>query len=95
MTNRKCYSDLNNLSSKIFNIGKGVPQGFCLGLILFLLFNCTLAQELRSATQPHLVLDDLAIIINASLWWYHHGFYQNMQHLGQRTLKQLQLYVNT
>ncbi len=43
MTNRKCYTELNNLSYKIFNIGKGVPQGFCLGLILFLLFNCTLA----------------------------------------------------
>jgi hypothetical protein len=95
LTNRKCYIELNSLTSHIFNIEKGVPQGSCLGPILFLLFHCTLAQELKSATYTHLYADDLAIIITASPWWYRHEFKENMQHLGQSTLNQLQTYANT
>jgi hypothetical protein len=95
LKNRQCYIELNGRISDILNIEKGVPQGSCLGPILFLLFHCTLAQELTSATHTHLYADDLAIIITASPWWCRHEFEENMQYLAQRTLDQLQLYADT
>ncbi|CAF2924307.1 unnamed protein product [Rotaria sp. Silwood2] len=95
LKNRKCYIELNNLTSNIFNIEKGVPQGSCLGPILFLLFHCTLVQEVPSASHQHLYADDLALIITASPWWTRGEFVKHMQHLGQQTLNELQTYANT
>ena len=87
--NRKCYIELNSLTSNVFNIEKGVPQGSCLGPILFLLYHC----PLPSASHVHLYADDLALIITASPWWYGAAFTGNMQSLGQSALNHLQTYV--
>ena len=87
--NRKCYIELNSLTSNVFNIEKGVPQGSCLGPILFLLYHC----PLPSASHVHLYADDLALIITASPWWPGAAFTGNMQSLGQFALNHLQTYV--
>jgi hypothetical protein len=95
LTNRKCYIELNELTSNIFNIEKGVPQGSCLGPILFLLFHCTLPRDITTATHIHMYADDLALIITASPWWKGYELQENIQTLGQRTLNQLQIYART
>jgi hypothetical protein len=95
LKNRRCYIQFDNLTSDIFNIEKGVPQGSCLGPILFLLFHCRLPQELTSASHTHMYADDLAVIITPSPWWSRTAFRTNIQYLGQRTLNQIQLYAAT
>jgi hypothetical protein len=62
LTNRKCYIELNALTSNVFNIEKGVPQGSCLGPILFLLFHCILAQEITSATHTHTCMQMILLL---------------------------------
>ena len=95
LKDQKCYIDINGISSKVFTVDKGVPQGSCLGPILFLLFHCSLPQALPSASHLHLYADDLALIITASPWWKGKQFQENMQKLGQQTLNELQIYADT
>ena len=66
LRNRKSYLDLNQVTSEVFAIEEGVPQGSSLGPILFLLLHCELAQCIPSATHSHIYADDLALIIHAS-----------------------------
>jgi hypothetical protein len=68
LKNRECYIEMKQVTSNISEIEKGVPQGSCLGPILFLLFHCEMAQRIPSATHAHLFADDLALIITASPW---------------------------
>ena len=93
LRNRKSYLELNQVTSNIFDIEKGVPQGSCLGPILFLLFHCELAQCIPSATYSHIYADDLALIIHASPWWHRSEFTQQMQRLGQAALKEVHQYA--
>ena len=95
LRNRKCYLELNQVTSNIFDIEKGVPQGSCLGPILFLLFHCELAHRIPSATHSHIYADDLAMIIHASPWWHRSKFTPQMQRLGQAALNEVQQYAAT
>ena len=93
LKNRKCYIEMQHITSVIFDIEKGVPQGSCLGPILFLLFHCEIAQRIPSATHAHLFADDLALIIHASPWWHRTEFAPQMEPIGQQALKQVQAYA--
>ena len=46
LKNRKGSIEMNRLVSSIFDIEKGVPQGSCLGPILFLLFHYELSRRI-------------------------------------------------
>ena len=70
-----------------------MPQGSCLGPILFLLFHCEIAQRIPSATHSHLFADNLALIIHASPWWHRAEFAPQMERIGQQALKQVQAYA--
>ena len=94
MKDRQCYIELNQLVSDVFNIEKGVPQGSCLGPILFILFHCEMADKIPSATHKHLFADDLGLIIVASPWWRRSEFTLRMQQLGQQVLNEVQYYAN-
>jgi hypothetical protein len=93
LKNRKCYIELNRTISNTFEIEKGVPQGSCLGPILFLLFHSELIHRIPSATHAHLFANDLALIINASPWWHPSKFASQMQRIGQQALNQVQAYA--
>ena len=93
LKNRKCYIEMNKVTSAIFDIEKGVPQGSCLGLILFLRFHWERAQRIPAATHAHLFADDLALIVNASPWWHRSEFAPQMERIGQQALNQVQAYA--
>ena len=93
LKNRKGYIEMNRLVSSIFDVEKGVPQGSCLGPILFLLFHCELPRQIPSATYNHLYANDLALIIHASPWWCRSEFVSQMQPLCEKVLKQVQAYA--
>ena len=83
---------MNQITSSIFEIEKGVPQGSCLGPILFLLFHWEMAQRIPAATHAHLFADDLALIIHASPWWHLTEFASQLERTGQKALNQVQGY---
>ena len=81
LRNRKCCIEMNQVTSAIFDIEKGVPQGSCLGPILFLLFHCELVQRIPSATHCHLFADDPALISRASPCWRRTEFEPQMERI--------------
>lgn len=66
LRNRKCLISMNDLISPLIPVQKGVPQGSCLGPVLFLLFHSELPQSIPSASHCHLFADDLAVVVHAS-----------------------------
>lgn len=72
---------------------KWVPQGSCLGPVLFLLYHCEIPQRISSASYSHFYADDLALIIHAFPWWHRSEFASNLQHIGQFALNQIQEYA--
>ena len=93
LKDRQCYIELNAAKSMIFDVEKGVPQGSCLGPILFLLFHCEMPQRIPSATYSQLFTDDLALIIHASPWWSRSEFASRLQQLAQTALNQTHAYA--
>ena len=65
---------MKHVTSSIFAIEKGIPQGLCLWptLPLLLLF--------------HLFADDIAMIKLAAPWWHRSEFASQMQQTGQKVL---------
>ena len=63
---RTCFLEMSDIKSPIIALEKYVPQGSCLGPILFLLYHHSLAESMLSATYKHLYADDLAFVFIAS-----------------------------
>ena len=60
LSNCKQYSRINGAESELMNINIGVPQGSCLGLLLFLLYSNDLPQAVKNSTIA--IYDDDTII---------------------------------
>jgi hypothetical protein len=63
---RTAYIDIKNSSSPLFNLSKGVPQGSCIGPVLFIIYHHDLLEALSSIHWKHLFADDLAIVFAPS-----------------------------
>ncbi|CAF3407275.1 unnamed protein product [Rotaria sp. Silwood1] len=59
---RKAYIDIKNTSSTLFNLSKGVPQGSCIGPVLFIIYHHDILEALSTIHWKHLFADDLAIL---------------------------------
>lgn len=60
---RRAYIDIKNTSSELFNLSKGVPQGSCIGPLLFIVYHYDILEALSTVHHKHLFADDLAILI--------------------------------
>ena len=63
---RSAYIDIKNESSSLFNLSKGVPQGNCIGPVLFIIYHYDVLEALSTIHWKHLFADDLAILISSS-----------------------------
>lgn len=93
LKNRRCFIEMNELMSDSFAVEKGVPQGSCLGPILFLLYHHNLAENIPSATHKHLYADDLGLVLIASPWWRRSELVPRMQKIAQQVLHEAELYA--
>jgi hypothetical protein len=63
---RKAYIDIKNTSPSMFNLLKSVPQGSCIGPVLFVVYHHDILEALSTIHWKHLFADDLAIIFSPS-----------------------------
>ncbi|CAF2899348.1 unnamed protein product, partial [Rotaria sp. Silwood2] len=63
---RKAFIDIKNTESSMFNLSKGVPQGSCIGPVLFIIYHYDILEALSTIHWKHLFADDLAILFSPS-----------------------------
>ena len=63
---RKSYIEIKNSTSTTFDLCKGVPQGSCIGPLLFIMYDHDILESLSTIHWKHLFADDLAILFAPS-----------------------------
>lgn len=66
LNGRTAYMDINNSSSDLLSLEKGVPQGNCIGPLLYIVYHHDILKALSSIHYKYLFDDDLAILIAPS-----------------------------
>lgn len=69
LTGRTAYIEIKGTRSNCFPLFKGVPQGSCVGPILFIVFHYDMLNSISNLHFKHLFADDLAIVITPSANW--------------------------
>ena len=63
--------EIKGQTSTTFKLQKSVPQGICIGPVLFIIYHYDILETTGTIHWKHLFADDLAIVISASP--YHLG----------------------
>ncbi|CAM4817219.1 unnamed protein product [Rotaria magnacalcarata] len=66
---RSAYIDMNGTISSTFCLHKGVPQGSCIGPVIFIVYHYDILNSISMLHWKHLFADDLAILICSSANW--------------------------
>ncbi|CAF3791116.1 unnamed protein product, partial [Adineta steineri] len=66
---RSAFVELKGTKSNIFPLFKGVPQGSCIGPVLFIIYHYDILNAVSNLHFKHLFADDLAIVILPSATW--------------------------
>lgn len=66
LNGRKAYINIKNSTSTMFNLSKGVPQGSCIGPVLFITYHHDMLEALSTIHWKHLFADDLSILFAPS-----------------------------
>jgi hypothetical protein len=66
---RSAFIEIKGHKSTAFSLFKGVPQGSCLGPVLFILFHYDILNAVSNLHFKHLFADDLAVVVSPSVTW--------------------------
>ena len=69
LQDRSAFIEMKGTNSKEFPLHKGVPQGSCVGPVLFIVYHHDILSGLSNLHFKHLFADDLAVILSPSATW--------------------------
>lgn len=69
LTGRSAFIDIKGSASSMFLLHKGVPQGSCLGPVIFIAYHHDILNSISMLHWKHLFADDLAVLICSSANW--------------------------
>jgi hypothetical protein len=69
LSGRSAYISMNGSTSSIFSLFKGVPQGSCIGPVIFVVYHHDILNSMSMLHWKHLFADDLAVLVSASANW--------------------------
>jgi Reverse transcriptase (RNA-dependent DNA polymerase)/Endonuclease-reverse transcriptase len=95
LTGRSAFIEMKGVKSKCFSLFKGVPQGSCIGPVLFIVFHHDLLNAISSLHFKHLFADDLSIVLSPSANWSSKLLIPNLSRLITNVVKDLYSYSVT
>ena len=69
LSDRSAFLEIKGEKSLEFHQHKGVPQGSCIGPVLFILFHHDILNSVANIHFKHLYADDLAVVLSPSPFW--------------------------
>lgn len=69
LAGRSAYVTINGAISGTFRLFKGVPQGSCVGPVVFIVYHHDILNSISLLHWKHLFADDLSILISPSVNW--------------------------
>ena len=82
LTDRNAFIHIKGIDSNLFQQHKGVPQGSCIGPVLFILFHHDILNSVSNIHFKHLYADDMAVIVSPSPNWSSKSILNNLaQHI--------------
>jgi hypothetical protein len=93
LSHRSAQIEIKGETSNGFNLFKGVPQGSCVGPVLFTIFHYDILNAVANVHHKHLFADDLAIVIAPSPTWSSKMLIPHLSEIITDVLKALQVYA--
>ena len=93
LTGRSAYIEIKSTLSDHFSLFKGVPQGSCIGPVLFIIFHYDILNAVSDLHFKHLFADDLAIVITPSANWSSMQLIPSLGNQVSRVLNDLSTYA--
>ena len=69
LSERSAFISISGTSSGTFCLYKGVPQGSCVGPVIFIVYHHDILKSISVLHWKHLLADDLAVIVSSSANW--------------------------
>jgi len=69
LTGRSAFIEIKGIQSGLFPLFKGVPQGSCVGPVLFIIYHYDILNAVSNLHFKHLFADDMAVVISPSATW--------------------------
>ncbi|CAF3356947.1 unnamed protein product [Rotaria sp. Silwood2] len=95
LTGRSAYIEIKGHRSNCFSLHKGVPQGSCVGPVLFTVFHYDILTAMSNLHFKHLYADDLAIVFLPSATWSSKQLMPYLSHQITQVIKDLYNYSIT
>jgi hypothetical protein len=69
LSERSAFISMNGKTSSTFSLYKGVPQGSCIGPVIFIVYHHDILNSISMLHWKHLFADDLAVLVSSSANW--------------------------
>jgi hypothetical protein len=69
LSERSTFISMNGTTSSTFSLYKGVPQGSCIGPVIFIVYHHDILNSVSMLHWGYLFADDLAIFVSSSANW--------------------------
>jgi hypothetical protein len=69
LSERSAFISMNGTTSSTFSLYKGVPQGSCIGPVIFIVYHHDILNSISMLHWKHLFADDLAVLVSSSANW--------------------------
>lgn len=94
LVGRSAFIEIKGEKSKPFDLHRGVPQGSCVGPVLFTVFHHDLLNTVSNLHHKHLYADDLAIVFASSATWSSGALVPTLVRLITEALDNLSKYAS-
>jgi hypothetical protein len=92
LSERSAFISINGTTSSAFYLYKGVPQGSCIGPVIFIVYYHDILNSISMLHWKHLFADDMAVLVSSSANWSSRALIPNLIEQIKDVISQLMSY---